>query len=144
MEAVTVEVTINGDSIPLSAGQVVPVTIKIADPAGDYTVQEKVLSITQREPYDLELKSLIVAVSASASLLAGQSRMVGDEAKGADILKDAQDKLNSDSDDADDWGDTQPQADVDDTSDDDDTADSGDSGNGSGSGGWGDDDDDWN
>ena len=60
MEAVTVEVTINGDSIPLSAGQVVPVTIKIADPAGDYTVQEKVLSITQREPYDLELKSLIV------------------------------------------------------------------------------------
>lgn len=60
MEAVTVEVTINGDCIPLSAGQVVPVTIKIADPAGSYTVQEKVLSITQREPYDLELKSLIV------------------------------------------------------------------------------------
>ena len=29
MEAVTVEVTINGDSIPLSAGQVVPVTIKM-------------------------------------------------------------------------------------------------------------------
>ena len=60
MESITVEVTLNGDSIPLSAGQVVPVTIKVADPAGNYTVQEKVLSITQREPYDLELKSLIV------------------------------------------------------------------------------------
>lgn len=60
MESITVEVTLNGGSIPLSAGQVVPVTIKVADPAGNYTVQEKVLSITQREPYDLELKSLIV------------------------------------------------------------------------------------
>ena len=60
MESVKVEVTLNGGSVPLSAGQVVPVTIKIADPAGNYSVKEKVLSITQSEPYDLELKSLSV------------------------------------------------------------------------------------
>lgn len=58
MEAVPVEVTLNGGSVPLSAGQVVPVTVKIADPAGNYAVQEKVLSITQSEPYDLNLTSL--------------------------------------------------------------------------------------
>lgn len=121
------------------------IAIAIGDEADKDVLKELADEGSVVEAKDLEkLKSLIVAVSASASLLAGQSRMVGDEAKGADILKDAQDKLNSDSDDADDWGDTQPQADVDDTSDDDDTADSGDSGNGSGSGGWDDDDDDWN
>lgn len=59
-EAVPVEVTVNGDSVPLSAGQVVPVTVKIADAAGNYTVQEKILSITQSEPYDLNLTSLNV------------------------------------------------------------------------------------
>lgn len=58
MEAITVEVTLNGGSIPLSAGRVVPATIKIADPAGNYAIQEKVLSITQSEPYDLNLTSL--------------------------------------------------------------------------------------
>lgn len=58
MEAMTVEVTLNGGSIPLSAGRVVPATIKIADPAGNYAIQEKVLSITQSEPYDLNLTSL--------------------------------------------------------------------------------------
>lgn len=58
MEAVTVEVTLNGGSVPLSAGRVVPVTVKIADPAGNYAVQEKVLSITQSEPYNLSLTSL--------------------------------------------------------------------------------------
>jgi len=58
MEAVTVEVTINGGSVPLSSGQAVPVTVKIADPAGRYAVQEKILSITQSDPYDLSLTSL--------------------------------------------------------------------------------------
>jgi len=58
MEAVPVEVTLNGGSVPLSAGQVVPVTVKIADTAGNYAVQEKVLSITQSEPYELNLTSL--------------------------------------------------------------------------------------
>lgn len=39
---------------------------------------------------DLEtLKNLIVAVSASASMLAGQSRMIGDETDGSAILEDA-------------------------------------------------------
>ena len=59
-EALPVEVTVNGGSVPLSAGKVVPVTIKIADLDGKYAVQEKVLSITQSEPYDLNLTSLKV------------------------------------------------------------------------------------
>ena len=59
-EALPVEVTVNGGSVPLSAGQVVPVTIKIADPDGKYAVQEKVINITQHEPYELELKRLTV------------------------------------------------------------------------------------
>jgi hypothetical protein len=58
MEAISVEVSVNGDNVPLSAGRIVPVTIKIADAAGEYAVQEKVLSITQSEPYDLRLISL--------------------------------------------------------------------------------------
>ena len=58
MEAVIVEVTLNGGSVPLSAGEAVPVTVKIADPAGRYAVQEKILSITQSDPYDLSLTSL--------------------------------------------------------------------------------------
>ena len=33
-KALPVEVTVNGGSVPLSAGQVVPITIKIADPSG--------------------------------------------------------------------------------------------------------------
>lgn len=59
-EALPVEVTVNGGSVPLSAGQVVPVTIKIADPDGKYAVQEKIINITQHEPYELELKRLTV------------------------------------------------------------------------------------
>ena len=55
MEPILVEVRVNGDSVPLSAGRIVPVTIKIADAAGECAVQEKVLSITQSEPYDLRL-----------------------------------------------------------------------------------------
>lgn len=81
-----------------------------------------------------ELKSLIIAVSASASLLAGQSRMVGDEAKGEDILKNAQDKVNRDADEPDTGSDVQDEPE-DDTSDDT---------TGLGSGDWDDDDDDWN
>lgn len=81
------------------------------------------------------LKSLIVAVSASASLLAGQSRMVGDEAKGKDILEDAKGKMSGDSDEPDTEGDVQDEPE-DDTPDD---------ANGSdGKGGWEEDDDDWN
>lgn len=58
MEPILVEVRVNGDSVPLSAGRIVPVTIKIADAAGECAVQEKVLSITQSEPYNLALTSL--------------------------------------------------------------------------------------
>ena len=61
MQAVPVEVTLNGDSVPLIAGQVVPATIKIADPDGNYAVQEKLLNITQNEPYDLHLTSLKIS-----------------------------------------------------------------------------------
>lgn len=42
------------------------------------------------------LKSLIVAVSASASMLASQSRMTGDEADGASILGDAMNNVEGD------------------------------------------------
>lgn len=59
-EALSVEVTLNGDSVPLIPGQTVPVTIKIADAAGDYMVQEKVISITRNEPYPLALESLTI------------------------------------------------------------------------------------
>lgn len=46
---------------------------------------------------DLEtLKSLIVSVSASASMLAGQSRMAGDEADGSAILNDAMNNVDGD------------------------------------------------
>ena len=42
------------------------------------------------------LKSLIVEVSASASMLAGQSRMAGDEADGGAILEDALNNVEGD------------------------------------------------
>lgn len=46
---------------------------------------------------DLEtLKNLIVSVSASASMLAGQSRMAGDEADGSAILSDAMNNVDGD------------------------------------------------
>ena len=59
-EPLTVEVTLNGDSVPLITGQAVPVTIKIADAAGDYAVQEKVITVTRNEPYPLTLESLAI------------------------------------------------------------------------------------
>ena len=59
-KALPVEVTVNGGSVPLSAGQVVPITIKIADPSGKYAVQEKIINVTQHEPYELKLKRLTV------------------------------------------------------------------------------------
>lgn len=59
-EALPVDVTVNGGSVPLSAGQVVPITIKIADPSGKYAVQEKIINVTQHEPYELKLKRLTV------------------------------------------------------------------------------------
>ncbi len=58
MEPVLVDVKINGEGAPLVSGQTVPITIKIADNEGKYTSIEKVIKITQSEPYDLELKSL--------------------------------------------------------------------------------------
>lgn len=81
-----------------------------------------------------DLKSLIIAVSVSASFLATKSRMVGDEAKGADILKDAQEKVNGDTDELDTGSDMQDDPEND-TSEDTTESDSGD---------WDDDDDDWN
>ena len=59
-EFLPVEVTLNGDSVPLISGQAVPVTVKITDAAGDYAVQEKVISITRNEPYELTLESLTI------------------------------------------------------------------------------------
>ena len=59
-ESLPVEVTLNGDSVPLIPGQAVPVTVKIADAAGDYAVQEKVIAITCNEPYQLTLESLTI------------------------------------------------------------------------------------
>ena len=56
----SVEVKLNGGSVPLSAGQVVPITIKIADTDGKYAVQEKIINVTQHEPYELKLKRLTV------------------------------------------------------------------------------------
>ena len=43
-----------------------------------------------------ELKKFIKALSVSSTMLASKSRMVGDEAEGKDILKDAQDKVRAD------------------------------------------------
>ncbi|UTC77205.1 hypothetical protein E4O04_03960 [Treponema sp. OMZ 799] len=58
MEPVLVDVKINGEGTPLVPGQTVPITIKIIDNTGKYSTIEKIIKITQSEPYDLELKSL--------------------------------------------------------------------------------------
>ena len=58
MEPVLVDVKINGEGAPLVSGQTVPITIKVADNEGKYASIEKIIKITQSEPYDLELKSL--------------------------------------------------------------------------------------
>ena len=79
------------------------VAIAIGDDA-DMDVLKELVGMKEAvvNPKNLaDLKRFIIAVSASATLLAGQSRMVGDEAKGADILKDAKDKVNGDSDEPD-------------------------------------------
>ncbi|UTC67339.1 MULTISPECIES: hypothetical protein [unclassified Treponema] len=57
-EPVLVDVKINGEGTPLVPGQTVPITIKIIDNAGKYSTIEKIIKITQSEPYNLELKSL--------------------------------------------------------------------------------------
>lgn len=117
------------------------IAIAIGDEA-DMGVLEELVGNSEAviKPKNLaELKSLIVAVSASASMLAGQSRMVGDEAKGEEILKDAQEKVYGETEDVNDGNDVQDEPD-DDIAQDDSTSDEGGSGN---SDGW-DDDDDWN
>ena len=111
---------------------------KIAIAIGDEVDEDVLKAITGTiesviKPKNLaELKSLIVAVSASASMLAGQSRMVGDEAKGEDILKDAHDKVYGETDDIDGGNDLHNEAEDSVEQDDSVTGD-----------GW-DDDDDWN
>lgn len=67
------------------------IAIAIGDDADKAVLAELVgTSEAVVQANDLEtLKSLIVEVSASASMLAGQSRMVGDEAEGKTILDDA-------------------------------------------------------
>ena len=67
------------------------IAIAIGDDADKDVLKELVgTSEAVVQANDLEtLKSLIVAVSVSASMLAGQSRLVGDEADGGEILKDA-------------------------------------------------------
>lgn len=119
------------------------IAIAIGDEADEDVLKELTGTVEAViKPKNLaELKSLIVAVSASASLLAGQSRMVGDEAKGEDILKDAQEKVYGEDDNVDDTEDVQVEPD--DNDDDQDDTGSGASGSGN-SGGWPDDDDDWN
>ncbi len=67
------------------------IAIAIGDDADKDVLKELVGNVEAVvQANDLEtLKSLIVEVSASASMLAGQSRMAGDEANGASILVDA-------------------------------------------------------
>ncbi len=67
------------------------IAIAIGDDADKDVLKELVGNIEAVvQANDLEtLKSLIVEVSASASMLAGQSRMAGDEADGGAILTDA-------------------------------------------------------
>ncbi len=108
------------------------IAIAIGDES-DMDVLKKLVGTVEAviKPKNLaDLKSLIVEVSASASLLASQSRMVGDEANGSDILKDAQSKLDGDFDKPAPGSEPQDDQTSDDTT-------------GSGDGSW-DDDDDWN
>lgn len=76
------------------------IAIAIGDDADKDVLKELVGNIEAVvQAKDLEtLKSLIVEVSASASMLAGQSRMAGDEADGASILEDALNNVEGDAD----------------------------------------------
>ena len=59
-EPLALNVTLNGDGVPLTGGLSIPVTVKIADAAGDYAVLEKVITITRNEPYPLTLVDLTI------------------------------------------------------------------------------------
>ena len=59
-EPLAINVTLNGDGVPLTGGLSIPVTVKIADAAGDYAVLEKVITITRNEPYPLTLVDLTI------------------------------------------------------------------------------------
>lgn len=74
------------------------IAIAIGDDADKNVLQELVgTSEAVVQANDLAtLKSLIVEVSASASMLAGQSRMTGDEANGSAILKNALNTVDGD------------------------------------------------
>ncbi|UTC62186.1 hypothetical protein E4O05_11835 [Treponema sp. OMZ 787] len=74
MEPVPVKVSINGDGTHLAPGHSIPITIKISSSEGygQYVTLEKIIKVTQEEPYDLELSSLnvceIPAISDSVSV----------------------------------------------------------------------------
>ena len=61
VEEVEVNIEINGEGVPLSAGKAVPVTIKIKDTQAKYNEVTKIIKITQNEPFDLKLESLTIA-----------------------------------------------------------------------------------
>ena len=74
------------------------IAIAIGDDADKDVLKELVGNIEAVvQAIDLDtLKNLIVEVSASASMLAGQSRMAGDEADGGAILEDALNNVEGD------------------------------------------------
>ncbi|MGP1576662.1 MAG: hypothetical protein ACTTH7_04095 [Treponema sp.] len=63
-DKVPVEITINGETVPLTAGKTFPITIKIQDTGGLFGVIEKVIKVTRQEQsamqQDLTLKSIEV------------------------------------------------------------------------------------
>ncbi|MGP1594867.1 MAG: hypothetical protein ACTTH8_06445 [Treponema sp.] len=63
-ENVPVEITMNGEAVPLITGKTVPITIKIQDTAGSFGVIEKVIKVTRQDQaatqQNLILKSLAV------------------------------------------------------------------------------------
>lgn len=74
------------------------IAIAIGDDADKDVLKElvgNIEAVVQAKDLDT-LKSLIVEVSASASMLAGQSRMAGDEADGSSILGDALNNVEGD------------------------------------------------
>lgn len=74
------------------------IAIAIGDDADKDVLKElvgNIEAVVQAKDLDT-LKSLIVEVSASASMLAGQSRMAGDEADGGAILGDALNNVEGD------------------------------------------------
>lgn len=74
------------------------IAIAIGDDADKDVLKElvgNIEAVVQANDLDT-LKSLIVEVSASVSMLAGQSRMAGDEADGGAILEDALNNVEGD------------------------------------------------